>query len=103
MWTTVWGAALAVPGTWGAALAVPGTWDAALAVPGTWGAALAVPGTWGAALAVPGDTMTIDAWLQAAIADAERRGLPELQPVLEALARATTALRAADFNDHADQ
>jgi len=45
--------------------------------------------------------MTIDAWLQAAVADAERRGLPELKPILEALARATTALRAADFNDHA--
>ena len=27
--------------------------------------------------------MTIDAWLQAAIADAERRGLPELKPLLE--------------------
>jgi hypothetical protein len=45
--------------------------------------------------------MTIDAWLQAAIADAERRGLPELKPILETLARATAALRAADFNDHA--
>ena len=45
--------------------------------------------------------MTIDAWLQAAVADAERRGLPELKPILEALARATTALRAADFNDNA--
>ena len=45
--------------------------------------------------------MTIDAWLQAAIADAERRGLPELKPILETLARATTALRAADFNDDA--
>ena len=45
--------------------------------------------------------MTIDAWLQAAVADAERRGLPELKPILEALARATTALRAADFNDSA--
>jgi hypothetical protein len=45
--------------------------------------------------------MTIDAWLQAAVADAERRGLPELKPILEALARATTALRAADFNDQA--
>jgi hypothetical protein len=31
--------------------------------------------------------MTIDAWLKAAIADAERRGLPELKPVLETLAR----------------
>jgi hypothetical protein len=46
--------------------------------------------------------MTIESWLQAAIADAERRGLPELKPLLETLARATTALRAADFNDHAD-
>jgi hypothetical protein len=45
--------------------------------------------------------MTIDAWLQAAIADAERRGIPELKPILETLARATTALRAADFNGHA--
>jgi hypothetical protein len=45
--------------------------------------------------------MTIDAWLQAAIADAERRGLPELKPILETLAHATRALRAADFNDHA--
>ena len=46
--------------------------------------------------------MTIDAWLTAATADAERRGLPELKPILETLARATNALRAADFNDHAD-
>ncbi len=46
--------------------------------------------------------MTIDAWLQAAVADAERRGLPELKPILETLARATSALRAADFNDHAN-
>jgi hypothetical protein len=45
--------------------------------------------------------MTIDAWLQAAIADVERRGLPELKPLLETLARATTMLRAADFNHHA--
>ena len=43
--------------------------------------------------------MTIDAWLQAAIADAEKRGLPALKPILETLARATTALRAGDFND----
>jgi len=45
----------------------------------------------------------IDAWLQAAIADAERRGLPELKPLLENLARATTALRSADFNERADR
>jgi len=42
--------------------------------------------------------MTIDAWLEAAIADAERRRLPELKPILETLARATRALRGADFN-----
>lgn len=46
--------------------------------------------------------MTIDTWLQAAIADAERRGLREMTPGLEALARATRLLRAADFNQHAN-
>jgi hypothetical protein len=45
--------------------------------------------------------MTIESWLKAAIADAEKRGLPELKPILEALARSTQALRAADFNDDA--
>jgi len=45
--------------------------------------------------------MTIDDWLKFSQADAERRGLPELKPILEGLARATTALRAADFNVHA--
>jgi hypothetical protein len=37
--------------------------------------------------------MTIESWLQACIDDADRRGLPELKPLLETLARATTALR----------
>jgi hypothetical protein len=46
--------------------------------------------------------MTIDEWLKSAQADADRRGLPELKPILDTLARATTALRAADFNAHAD-
>ncbi len=41
--------------------------------------------------------MTVDAWLNAAIEDAERRGLPELRPMLEALAQATRALRTARF------
>ena len=41
--------------------------------------------------------MTVESWLKAAIADAEQRGLPELKPLLEALARATNALRAADL------
>ena len=45
--------------------------------------------------------MTIESWLRAAIADVEKRGLPELKPLLETLARATAALRAADFNDDA--
>jgi hypothetical protein len=46
--------------------------------------------------------MTIESWLQAAIADAERRGLPTLKPLLEGLARSTRLLREADFNDRAD-
>ena len=47
--------------------------------------------------------MTIESWLQAAIADAEKRGIPELKPILEALAKSTRALRAADFNDDASR
>ena len=46
--------------------------------------------------------MTIDHWLEAAQADADRRGLAALKPLLEALARMTKALRAADFNERAD-
>jgi hypothetical protein len=41
-------------------------------------------------------TMTVEAWLAAAVADAEQRGLPELKPLLETLARSTNALRKAD-------
>ena len=40
--------------------------------------------------------MTIENWLAAAIADAEQRGLPEVKPLLETLARATAGLRRAD-------
>jgi len=47
--------------------------------------------------------MNIDQWLQSALADADRRGLPALKPVLEALAKATRTLRAADFNDNASK
>ena len=36
------------------------------------------------------------AWLDAAVADAERRGLPGLKPLLETLARSTASLRKAD-------
>lgn len=42
--------------------------------------------------------MTITLWLEQAMQDAERRGLPSLRPLLEALARATSALRSADWN-----
>jgi hypothetical protein len=38
----------------------------------------------------------MEAWLRAASEDAERRGLPELKPLLETLARSTSALREAD-------
>jgi hypothetical protein len=41
-------------------------------------------------------TSNISSWLAAACADADRRGLPELKPLLESLARSTAALRAAD-------
>lgn len=41
---------------------------------------------------------SVAAWLQAAVADARRRGLPELEPLLDGLAQATEALRSADFN-----
>jgi hypothetical protein len=41
-------------------------------------------------------TTRIDAWLDAAIADATRRGLPGLAPLLETMAKSTAALREAD-------
>jgi hypothetical protein len=40
--------------------------------------------------------MDIAAWLARATADAGARGLPELKPLLETLARSTQALRDAD-------
>ena len=40
--------------------------------------------------------MTIEAWLKAACEDAQRRGLADLKPLLETLARSTAALREAD-------
>jgi hypothetical protein len=42
--------------------------------------------------------MTIKTWLENAIQDAERRGLPALRPLLETLARSTSGLRTADWN-----
>jgi hypothetical protein len=40
--------------------------------------------------------MDITAWLARACEDADARGLPELKPLLETLARSSQALRAAD-------
>ena len=46
--------------------------------------------------------MSVDRWLAAAEADAERRGMPELKPLLQGLAASTRILRAANWNDRAD-
>ena len=43
--------------------------------------------------------MTIDHWLEAACADADRRGIPELKPLLASLAEATRALRSAGWEE----
>jgi hypothetical protein len=40
----------------------------------------------------------VRAWLAAAEADADRRGLPDLKPILRLFAQSTAALRAADWN-----
>jgi hypothetical protein len=45
--------------------------------------------------------MTVKTWLENAIQDAERRGLTPLRPMLETLARSTSALRSADWNSDA--
>ena len=42
--------------------------------------------------------MTIKTWLETAIQDADKRNLAALRPMLEALARSTSALRSADWN-----
>jgi hypothetical protein len=42
--------------------------------------------------------MTLEEWLENALRDADRRELPALRPLLEALARSTATLRAADWN-----
>ncbi|MGH9410743.1 MAG: hypothetical protein ACRD1V_14970 [Vicinamibacterales bacterium] len=41
--------------------------------------------------------MDVQSWLTLALADADARGLPELKPLLESLARSTQALRDADI------
>ena len=43
--------------------------------------------------------MTIARWLEKSLQDAERRNLPALKPLLEALARSMSDLRAAEWND----
>lgn len=45
--------------------------------------------------------MDVDDWLAASIADAKRRSLEELVPVLESLAVATRALREAPWEQDA--
>ena len=40
--------------------------------------------------------MKVEDWLREAVADAEGRGLDALKPILESLARSTTALREAE-------
>lgn len=45
--------------------------------------------------------MTLETWLDETIRDADRRGLPALRPLLESLARSTSALRSADWNEDA--
>jgi len=42
--------------------------------------------------------MTIKTWLETAIQDADRKNLAALRPMLEALARSSSALRSADWN-----
>lgn len=43
--------------------------------------------------------MTIEDWLAGACADADRRGLADLKPLLESLADATRALRTAGWEE----
>ena len=45
--------------------------------------------------------MSVNEWLEAAKADAKRRGLEDLVPILESLAAATRLLRAAPWNQDA--
>jgi hypothetical protein len=42
--------------------------------------------------------MTIEDWFAGACEDADRRGLPELKPLLASLADATRGLRSVDWD-----
>ena len=46
--------------------------------------------------------MTVTEWLKMVRPDAEKRGGPELVAALEGLAKATEALRAADWNTNTE-
>jgi hypothetical protein len=43
----------------------------------------------------------VTAWLEAAVLDARRRGVPEIVPLLQGLAESTVTLRTAAWNDEA--
>jgi len=58
-----------------------------------------VPGT----KSLLGETLTVQSWLETALADAEARGLIDLKPLLRSLADATTLLRRADWNEDAER
>ena len=45
--------------------------------------------------------MTPEDWRRSAHADAEKRGLPDLRAMLDALAHTAAVLREADWNDDA--
>ena len=44
--------------------------------------------------------MTVAEWLALAKADADKRKLPDLGPLLDGLAKATEQLRRADWNEN---
>lgn len=41
--------------------------------------------------------MTVETWLKLALEDADKRGLPEIKPLLEGVAKAMRDLRAAEL------
>ena len=47
--------------------------------------------------------MHVDEWLRNALADAEKRGLPQLKPLLESLARSTMTLGQTDERIRKDE
>lgn len=47
--------------------------------------------------------MDVERWLEAAKADALKRGVADLPALLDALAAATRQLRAAPWNERADR